>query len=464
MFNTIPVRHPQGHSSSSERERQPGRRRQPKNTKQKQQCTMMSASAARLILNANTLGQSTVAAHSHGVHSIILSRRCLASFAQSWQSRSVVIAAASDNCLPADRPPQILRKLPTTNLHCKGNSRWFASSSNGDLPYHIIVGMPALSPTMSSGTISKWNVAEGDTFSAGDSLAVIETDKASMDFEAQDDGIVAKLLVGAGGGVELEVGSAIMVTVEESNHVGAFANFVTPSGSASAAAPAASSSPAATATAASSPPSALANDLPYHIVVGMPALSPTMDAGTISKWNVAVGDSFSAGDSIAVIETDKASMDFEAQDDGVVAKLLVDAGAGESISVGMPIMVTVEDAGDVPAFTDFVVGGDSSTSAASESKKVAEASKPMPAAVLTTPTSVANVTAAAAPPISAAPSAPTAAAAVSAPDASMHASLIAGGVHSWGRLAAEKSPLARALAKSQQQYIDKYGSTGHIPI
>ena len=42
----------------------------------------------------------------------------------------------------------------------------------------------------------------------------------------------------------------------------------------------------------------------------MPALSPTMDAGTISKWNVSEGDSFAAGDSIAVIETDKASMDF----------------------------------------------------------------------------------------------------------------------------------------------------------
>ena len=77
--------------------------------------------------------------------------------------------------------------------------RSFASSS-ADLPYHIVVGMPALSPTMESGTISKWNVSEGDAYSAGDSLAIIETDKASMDFEAQDDGVVAKLLVCQGGG------------------------------------------------------------------------------------------------------------------------------------------------------------------------------------------------------------------------------------------------------------------------
>jgi pyruvate dehydrogenase E2 component (dihydrolipoamide acetyltransferase) len=53
---------------------------------------------------------------------------------------------------------------------------------------------------MESGIISKWHVAEGDAFKAGDSLAVIETDKASMDFEAQDDGVVARLLVTEGGG------------------------------------------------------------------------------------------------------------------------------------------------------------------------------------------------------------------------------------------------------------------------
>jgi pyruvate dehydrogenase E2 component (dihydrolipoamide acetyltransferase) len=101
--------------------------------------------------------------------------------------------------------------------------RSFASAS-ADLPYHTVVGMPALSPTMESGTISKWNVSEGDAFSAGDSLAIIETDKASMDFEAQDEGVVAKLLVGQGGG-EVKCGSPIMVTVEDAADVGAFANF-----------------------------------------------------------------------------------------------------------------------------------------------------------------------------------------------------------------------------------------------
>jgi biotin carboxyl carrier protein len=74
--------------------------------------------------------------------------------------------------------------------------------------------------------------------------------------------------------------------------------------------------------------SMITNDLPYHIVVGLPALSPTMENGTLSEWYVSEGDSFSAGDGIAKIETDKAAMDFEAQDDGFVAKILLQAGQG----------------------------------------------------------------------------------------------------------------------------------------
>lgn len=166
--------------------------------------------------------------------------------------------------------------------------------------------MPALSPTMETGTISKWNVSAGDQFSAGDSLAVIETDKATIDFEAQDDGVVAKILVEAGTGGEVTVGEPIMVTVEEVGDVAAFENFSVGSAAPAAAAP----TPPAAESAAAAAPSTPASDLPYHLVVGMPALSPTMEAGTISKWNVSEGDSFSAGDSLAVIETDKASMDF----------------------------------------------------------------------------------------------------------------------------------------------------------
>ena len=73
--------------------------------------------------------------------------------------------------------------------------------------------MPALSPTMTEGNIAKWNVKEGDSFSAGDVLLEIETDKASMDVEAQDDGIMAKIIQGDGS-KGIQVGTRIGVLAE----------------------------------------------------------------------------------------------------------------------------------------------------------------------------------------------------------------------------------------------------------
>jgi pyruvate/2-oxoglutarate dehydrogenase complex dihydrolipoamide acyltransferase (E2) component len=74
----------------------------------------------------------------------------------------------------------------------------------------------------------------------------------------------------------------------------------------------------------------------------MPALSPTMESGIISKWLINEGDSIGPGDGIAEIETDKASMTFEAQDDFIVkffAKFLVDVG--KEIKIGTPIIGTL---------------------------------------------------------------------------------------------------------------------------
>ncbi len=74
----------------------------------------------------------------------------------------------------------------------------------------------------------------------------------------------------------------------------------------------------------------------------MPALSPTMEEGTLAKWNVKEGDNVSSGDVIAEIETDKATMEVEAIDEGVVGKILIDAGA-ENVKVNTPIAVLLED-------------------------------------------------------------------------------------------------------------------------
>ena len=74
--------------------------------------------------------------------------------------------------------------------------------------------MPALSPTMEEGTLAKWLVAEGDTVQSGDILAEIETDKATMEFEAVDEGIIGKILV-AEGSQNVKVNTAIAVLIEE---------------------------------------------------------------------------------------------------------------------------------------------------------------------------------------------------------------------------------------------------------
>ena len=74
--------------------------------------------------------------------------------------------------------------------------------------------MPALSPTMEEGTLAKWLVSEGDVVQSGDLLAEIETDKATMEFEAADQGIIGKLLV-AEGTANVKVNSAIAILLEE---------------------------------------------------------------------------------------------------------------------------------------------------------------------------------------------------------------------------------------------------------
>ena len=80
----------------------------------------------------------------------------------------------------------------------------------------------------------------------------------------------------------------------------------------------------------------------------MPALSPTMEEGTLAKWLVKEGDTVSSGDILAEIETDKATMEFEAVDEGIVGKILISEGT-EGVKVNTPIAVLVEDGEDADA-------------------------------------------------------------------------------------------------------------------
>eukprot|EP00919_Chromeraceae_sp_WS-2016_P007488 GHVR01017570.1.p3 GENE.GHVR01017570.1~~GHVR01017570.1.p3 ORF type:complete len:200 (-),score=40.20 GHVR01017570.1:855-1454(-) len=117
--------------------------------------------------------------------------------------------------------------------------------------------MPALSPTMEEGTLAKWLVAEGDRVQSGDLLAEIETDKATMEFEAVDEGVIGKLLV-AEGTANVKVNSAIAILLEEGDAADAT---VSPAQSAAAAAPLTHEANAVDAPAATAAPAAaISND------------------------------------------------------------------------------------------------------------------------------------------------------------------------------------------------------------
>ena len=100
---------------------------------------------------------------------------------------------------------------------------------------------------------------------------------------------------------------------------------------------------------------------PPHSFLSMPALSPTMSAGNIVEWKVSQGTEIAPGDVLAEIETDKATLSWENQDDGYIAKILVPAGS-KDVAIGAPVAVIVEDAGTIAAFKDYTASGDNSSS------------------------------------------------------------------------------------------------------
>ena len=165
------------------------------------------------------------------------------------------------------------------------------------------------------------------------------------------------------------------------------------------------------------------------IELKMPALSPTMEEGTLAKWLVKEGDKVASGDILAEIETDKATMEFEAVDEGTVAKILVPEGS-EGVKVGAPIAI--------------LAGEDEDASAAASAAPKADT--PPPAPRKAPPAPKPDVT----------PKAPPAPSAVETPPAPAERTLDRGAGE---RLKA--SPLARRLA--QAQGIDLNGIQGSGP-
>ncbi|MDJ0827175.1 MAG: pyruvate dehydrogenase complex dihydrolipoamide acetyltransferase [Rhodobacter sp.] len=114
----------------------------------------------------------------------------------------------------------------------------------------------------------------------------------------------------------------------------------------------------------------------------MPALSPTMEEGTLAKWLVNEGDAVSSGDLLAEIETDKATMEFEAVDDGVLGKILIAEGT-EGVKVNTPIAVLLgdgEDAADIGATPAPAVEAAPAADAAAEAAPAGSSDKAAPPA------------------------------------------------------------------------------------
>ena len=116
------------------------------------------------------------------------------------------------------------------------------------------------------------------------------------------------------------------------------------------------------------------------ISILMPALSPTMTEGTLAKWLKQEGEEVKAGDVIAEIETDKAIMEVEAADEGVLGKILVADGT-EGVAVNTPIAVLLEEDEDASALAEFEAAAETPAAAAAPAVEAAPAEPAAPAAV-----------------------------------------------------------------------------------
>jgi pyruvate dehydrogenase E2 component (dihydrolipoamide acetyltransferase) len=199
-----------------------------------------------------------------------------------------------------------------------------------------IINMPRLSDTMEEGTVATWFKKVGDTVKEGDILAEIETDKATMEFEAFYEGEL--LHIGIHEGETAPVDSLLAIIGEKGEDISAHLN-----GGGDPAAEAAQVVEEA-APAASEETSAVS--MPDNVeVITMPRLSDTMEEGTVASWLKKVGDTVNEGDILAEIETDKATMEFEAFFSGTL--LHIGIQEGESAPVDSLLAIIGDKDADV---------------------------------------------------------------------------------------------------------------------
>jgi pyruvate dehydrogenase E2 component (dihydrolipoamide acetyltransferase) len=233
-----------------------------------------------------------------------------------------------------------------------------------------VILMPRLSDTMTEGVIAAWHKNVGDAVKKGDLLAEIETDKATMELESYQEGVL--LHIGTTKGGKLQVNDLLAIIGKAGEDV---ASLIASVGAGSpAAAPATEPAPAA---APAAPAASAALDVAaMEEVVLMPRLSDTMTEGVIAGWQKNVGDTVKKGDVLADIETDKATMELESYKDGIL--LYQGAKAGEKILVNDLLCVIGAAGTNIDAIVAAVKSGAGATTA------TAPAASPAPSTPATT--------------------------------------------------------------------------------
>ncbi len=202
-----------------------------------------------------------------------------------------------------------------------------------------VIKMPKMSDTMTEGVLAKWHKKVGDKVKAGDVLAEIETDKATMDFESFQEGTILYIGLEEGKAVPVDEIIAVIGNDGEDYKAAIAADKPQTESSTTADAPGEKTEtvePVANSIDTSNIPAT---------VIRMPALSDTMTEGVINKWNFKIGDTVKADDSLADVETDKATMEVVGYEDGTLLYLSVKEG--EAVPVNGIIAIVGKAGTDV---------------------------------------------------------------------------------------------------------------------
>ena len=249
-----------------------------------------------------------------------------------------------------------------------------------------VILMPRLSDTMTEGVVAAWHKNVGDTVKKGDLLAEIETDKATMELESYQDGVL--LHIGTPRGGKLQVNDLLAIFGKAGEDVSAL--IAQNTGAANAPIPIETSDVPATAPAAAAPSAPAADFSAMEEVVLMPRLSDTMTEGVIAGWHKQIGDTVKKGEVLADIETDKATMELESYKDGIL--LYQGAKAGEKILVNDLLCIIGQQGLEIAPIVAALKGGAAQATAATASAPALPTAStpqaaPMPTATAVPPTS-----------------------------------------------------------------------------